>query len=666
MLLRLLSRVLSSRRRDPGLAAAYALLKSNEIEKAKARAHELMRTDAYDPEVQLFAARVAYRAKQFGHAMELLRPLAERDEAELAVLQLFAKTCVRAGKPQEGRAALGRALRLDFGLPNGSEAHLVTALIDVVWELPYERWKHSLEAFSHYGWLLGNAGILVEAGDELLDAAASRDPLALAPGSDEDAVFATLRLLDFSDSADREYLEAAMSRVVLPWMRRAAGADRYGLALMLETQAYGNYLIPRETEEHFRRAFSLWTGFMRDAGRRAASQLPPVAPATRAGVPRVGFFLHSGSVLAHTRLLFEFLDALRDLEPRPLEPVIFHRGKASPDFTRQVAALGVACHRLGAGDEASEAYRSVLALRRHIAEQGMAALVWVSAAPHMAFAFAMRIAPVQIWWALKYHSLEFREIDGYLTAGSAGATKRVAGKLWRSAPLAAADWYRPELAGRAAQVRAGFAQHDLLFACLGREEKLNSEPFLDAVARVLHACPRAGFLWTGRQRLPAIEARLKALGIADRCHFIGWVDTKLYAQVIDVFLDSFPFPCAFTLYETMAAGKPVVTFASPESAETGLNGMLGPLLARDSGTPQEQTHALAIYRSGPQPLYFCAEDAREYVAFALKLAADPALRQAAGEANRTFVREFLSDRDRMARTLANHLLELIAAARQAT
>lgn len=664
MLLRLFSGVLSSRRRAAELAAGYAVLKGKDINAAQQRANALLRSAGDDPEVQLYAARVAYRAEQFARALELLRPLAASERAETPVLQLFATSCARAGRPQEGRAALGRALQRDFVLPAGDEVAVLTALINVVWTTPFERWQHGLQTFAQYGWLLGNAGILARAGETLLAPVALRDPLALAVGADEDAVYATLRLLDFSSGADPAWLEAMMSRVVLPWMRRAADGDRFGLALMLETQAYGAYVIAQESEQHFSHAFALWSDVMRAAGRRAAAALPAAAPAPAGEIPRVAFFLHSGGLLAHTRVLFEFLDALRLLQPRPIEAVIFHRGKASAEIERRASALGVPCHALGGSDGASEDYAALVALRRQIAEQGITAVVWVSVATHMGFAFAMRIAPVQIWWALKYHSLAFPEIDGTLTAASAGATKRIAGKLWRSAPLAAEDWFRPELAASAAQLRARYAQHDLLFACLGREEKLNSKPFLEAVAQVLQACPRAGFLWTGRERLASIEARLQALGVGARCHFIGWVDTKLYAQVIDVFLDSFPFPCAFTLYEAMAAGKAVVTFASAESAETGLNGLLGPLLARESGTPEEQARARTIYGREAHRLFFCADRPDRYVEFAVKLAADPALRRAAGDANRAFVQAFLSDREHMARTLAGHLLELMAEAKQ--
>ena len=177
----------------------------------------------------------------------------------------------------------------------------------------------------------------------------------------------------------------------------------------------------------------------------------------------------------------------------------------------------------------------------------------------------------------------------------------------------------------------------------------------------LRACPQAGFLWTGRERLFAIEARLNELGVGKRCHYIGWVDTKVYAQVLDAFVDSFPFPCAFTLYEAMAAGKAVLTYASPEASETGLHGLLSPLLAGESGNPDEQSRARSMFGDS---LYFCAGNAQEYVEMATRLVRDAELRRAAGEANRRFIAEFLSDRARTARILATHLIELIGEARQ--
>src|SRR6185436_14508130 len=107
----------------------------------------------------------------------------------------------------------------------------------------------------------------------------------------------------------------------------------------------------------------------------------------------------------------------------------------------------------------------------------------------------------------------------------------------------ASGWLAPEKAPAAREVRASLGARGPVYGSFGREEKLNSPAFLDAVVAILRRVPGAVFLWTGRVQHPEIQKRFEAAGVAARCRFIGWVDTKLYAQVIDVFLDSFPFPC---------------------------------------------------------------------------------------------------------------------------
>jgi thioredoxin-like negative regulator of GroEL len=124
--------------------------------------------------------------------------------------------------------------------------------------------------------------------------------------------------------------------------------------------------------------------------------------------------------------------------------------------------------------------------------------------------------------------------------------------------------------------------------------------------------------------------------------------------------------CLLHANRKMAAGKPVLTYASAEAAETGLHGMLSPLLAGESGSPEGQARAREIYQPGGESLYFCAADPAQYAELAVRLTRDAQLRRAAGEANRRFVAEFLSDRGRTARTLATHLVELIAEARGRT
>ena len=85
---------------------------------------------------------------------------------------------------------------------------------------------------------------------------------------------------------------------------------------------------------------------------------------------------------------------------------------------------------------------------------------------------------------------------------------------------------------------------------------------------------------------PEISSRSRKLGILDRCRFISWVNTALYAQVLDVFLDSFPFTSGHTAFESMATGYLVIVRNTPESLES-----------------RSLTHILRAFRSSRAPKY---------------------------------------------------------------
>lgn len=606
----------------------------------------------------LGAGRDAYAAGDMERSIQLLQDARLAGARDLDGLHLLGVACGKTGRYDDAREAISEALRLEFGLPAYDDAATAAALVELLWAQPSERWCHRLHAIERLGWVYSRTGRYEKWGHALIRSIAERNPAHLAPGNDEQTASATLRLLDFADNAPQGWVESVFSGVVWPWIRKALDADRYSLGLHLETRAYGAYVVKTESEAHFRQALSIWTDAMREAGRRAGQALVALPAPSPGPVPVVGFYLHSGGVLAHTQVLLQFLDAHANLDRPMIRPMVFVRGRAHRALAERLAASGTSYQELEnqTGDAPGADLRALLLLRERVASEQVGALVWVSIAVHMAFAFSMRIAPVQIWWALKYHSLDFPEIDGYLTGAGAGSTKVVSGRSWRCAPLASDDWYRPQLASRAAEVRAQYSQHRVLFGCMGRESKLNSERFLESVAQVLKACPDAGFLWTGRERSSVVQGMLERFDVAERCHFIGWVDTKLYAQVLDVFLDSFPFPCGFTLYETMAAAKPVVVFASAEADETGLYALVNPLLSGTAGTAQEIQTARRIFKQGK--LFHCARDPAQYVQFAIKLANDADARRAAGIASQAFVQAFLSDRTHMARTVARHLVEL--------
>jgi glycosyltransferase involved in cell wall biosynthesis len=275
----------------------------------------------------------------------------------------------------------------------------------------------------------------------------------------------------------------------------------------------------------------------------------------------------------------------------------------------------------------------------------------------MALAYPMRIAPLQGWWAMKYHRCDIPDIDFHLAMENVVLGKRIEGSEWRTFGAASARWLDPALGPAARELRLRFAPDAVVAISIGRESKLNSPAFLGAVARLLQRHPRLVFLWTGKSRLGAIQSYFDAQGVSDRVHFEGWVDTKLYAQAIDLFLDSFPFPCGLALKEAMAAGKAAVMYRSVESLGTGVPGAITPVIEGTANAAPEVRAELERIFTAVQPfdLYACASSADEYVEMASRLIEDVGLRARTGAANREFVRAFLSSPEAEARKFLDHL-----------
>ncbi len=473
-------------------------------------------------------------------------------------------------------------------------------------------------------------------------------------------------LLGFAKSAPHDWNGRIYDELALPWMKQALQADQYSLGLDLEALIYRQFVLQTETEAHFHRCFADWTDDMRRAGHRAGAAMKAL-PAPAAPIPRIGFFIPSRALLAHTELLCTYLRALKAASPAPLEPraYIFDVRTDDAPLAAALREIGVPITWLSdqAGASKVDRYDMLCTLREQSARDGLTALVWVSLAVHMPFAFAMRVAPVQIWWAMKYHSLDFPEIGGRVTvAGNPGTTDKN-GRQWRVGGMIGDNWYVPGLTDAAKQLRATYSRFDILLGTIGREEKLVAKDYLRAVCRILAAHPGAAFLWTGRARHPEIQAAFEKSGVASRCFFLGWVDTRLYAQVLDVFLDSFPFGCGVTLIQAMAAGKPVVFFRSYENLTLGPLGTITALLSGGSGNRRDQARAREIFHSKDSgDLLVAVDTVDDYVGAATALMSDPKRRHAVGDALRRFVAAFYEDPKAIADTYTGHFIQIISEA----
>jgi glycosyltransferase involved in cell wall biosynthesis len=597
-------------------------------------------------------------------SLERLLPRLERDHPRHA-FTFFARAEIlrRQGQVQAALGPSATALALALG-PDAATADATLPLANILRALiatPRPRLAPLMPFFDQFGMLLERSG-MIHGATAQLDALVGPllDPAAQDRLEDLHAQLA-LSVLGFGVDSAEPWAEAVFERLVLPWMDASARAGRFDTALLLELLAYNLHTKRRESQDWFKSTAGRWLGPLADHARRGRTW-----PAHDRWLPepvrRVAFAVFTASMLAHVMVLVETLEAVRRVGPRNYEFTVFVLGGRNAQMHSRLQACGVAVRYLDEGT-AVGLHARIARLQRALAERNFLACVWVSFIPGMAVAFAQRIAPLQIWWAMKYHACELPEIDGRLALENVVLRKTLEGREWRTIGNSSAEWVAPGREAQARALRARYPADSVVAACVGREEKLDSPEFLGAVSTLLQRHPQIVFIWTGRTQRASIQSHFERAGVASRTEWAGWVDTKLYAQAVDVFLDSFPFPCGFSLKEAMAAGKPAVMFRSPESLETGVPGALSPVARGETQVAPEVHERLQRIFTEREAfdLYLCADTPAQYVELAGRLVTDAGYRARVGAANRQYIEEFASSPEAEASKLLDHLDAFCAA-----
>lgn len=382
------------------------------------------------------------------------------------------------------------------------------------------------------------------------------------------------------------------------------------------------------------------------------------------GKRKVAFFAEVVSDLAHTRNLFNYTSSLAARPDLGVQPVLYYNQTQSDALIDQYIRAGIPAYKLPKSTAVEEIG---FWLRQHLSENGIDA--WVSLGTVSGlfhFFISMRVAPVQIWWSQKYHGLRLPHIDGYLTLGGFEPTREIKGRTWRCIPgLFGPEIIEPATADE--MVRIADVKRDLLTApftllagVIGREEKIDNDAYWDSIADILGKHPEILFIWSGQNERQTIKDRIAARGLEERCRFVSWVDTKIYANAIDFYLDSFPFPGGHTLIQAMMAGKPAVSLLTDDARRIGIPIFAEPWLVPDGGETLRRHNLDPIFTgpAGENLLPFVPEP-RDYVATALALIENPDFRAMWCQASQTFVVRYLTDMKRPADMLNRHILDVI-------
>lgn len=471
-------------------------------------------------------------------------------------------------------------------------------------------------------------------------------------------------LLGLSVHSDTEKNWQLFESHLLPAIAKSAQLGITEQVLELEMLAYSTIAKQTETEANYYRLFKAMEPHLELAGEKLKAAMPPLpARAPNLQQPRVGFFFHNASLLAHTEVILSALKGLPHIQ-NGFTPIIYvqvsNNSAISQAFAKAFTDLGIEVYFIP--DHIPPANRnltaSFIALRHLMFQHTVDALVWVSLPCYLAFASASAITPCMIWWSMRFPLQCFNYLSGRMGGGGLFEDTRVVdGQMWRSIFLAYDNLVDETLRPQASAIRAQYSGK-LILGSIARSEKFMDTDFIRALSTILKRNPNAVFLWTGRDAYAPFVAALEKEDIAAQCHFIGWVDPKLYALVFDLYIDSFPSGSGLTAMNAMAASVPVV---STRNYLSNLGCLAYPAYHRLEGTREEQDAVRSMFTdpaSGKQTLQ-CAESADDYIEMAQQLIDDASYRRATGLSQKRFVEEYLSNQTKLAARIAHHLRSMI-------
>ncbi len=443
-----------------------------------------------------------------------------------------------------------------------------------------------------------------------------------------------LDALGFQPDLPTAWLAAVFEGATLPWLELTLAHLQLDVAFYLESCNF-TWVTRFETEEHYNAVIPRWDAPMRAAGRRIAAHLPPLSPVPAEPRPLVGIFIHSASTLAHVVVLH------KDLKDGLAAPATSNRlrfrvyafsGRDSR-MEQMFAEIGIPVVWWAEECRVDGTAMQLIALRQRLAEDRVAALLWLCHPSMLSFAFALGMAPRQIWLSVKFHPLIAEDADGFVTgAPYADGTVSFNGRPWKAVPqkFPDCDLSRAE-EGRQLrdQVFGGF---DTVIGVIAREEKLRDPTYAAAVAEVLRTNPTACFFYTGRTNAPELVGAFAEAGVESQAFFVGWIDADVWIHVLDIYLDCWPLGSGLTAMHAAAAAKPYVFLDTPGS-------VMGTWIIHALDTAPAATGAFirtTFALGSDRELVNRAATPAEAIAAVQRLIGDPVLRQDSGRAYRRF------------------------------
>ena len=630
----------------------------------------LSKTCPTDYSIPVIVLPLLVKADQLARALEFGKEIAAHEHNNPLMPIVFGEVLQRSGESDFAERTLIRGFCLRLGVqtglpPDETRDALFIEALKAVCEADTQMLSDPMLLSA--GAALGRSNYFEGILDRLtrIEHFSFLDGGPLAASVQITAAYDLALFLGLSTSPSVAWRTALLDWLIIPVMTRLRSHQLFDELLRLENMVYFAYVRFEETEEHYRAYYKKVRPILEGAGLDFAEQRPfykTSTPKADGGPRKVGVIINNHAWLAHVIVILEIIECIQASNPDAFEFHIFAiSSSASERLIHRCEELGVTVWDIQDRVEREKVSESLLTIRSLCQEIGIDVTIWTSVAIYCYFAYAFRVAPVQIYFSMKYKTIAPTHADGLLALHSiAEPVKRYGDVEWRMGRMYLTDLYDESLAEQAGKVRAKYNQFRTILGCIGRDDKINSPQFLAVVVQLLRDNPDAVFLWTGAGANPSILAHFRQAGVLEQTAFVGWVDTKVYAQVLDVFLDSFPFPCGRTAFEAMVAETPVVFFRSDEAFSTGIIMTVDPLLNGGLGEKKDQDLIKDIFADqSDRTLMPIADTAEEYRQFVQDLIDDRDLRDRTGNAQGRFVKAFMCNKPETGRIYSRHITDII-------
>jgi len=276
----------------------------------------------------------------------------------------------------------------------------------------------------------------------------------------------------------------------------------------------------------------------------------------------VAFLIHSGTYLAHTKNLVTFFKGLIKINSI-IEPILIVKDSTIL-FQEEFNKLNIKIIFI----QPKNFYFKAIDF---FAKTKVDLLIFISVPVDLHFfsLFNKKLFKL-VWWSMKWdYPILSKEIwrmkSGKLELEKYNLIDNVS---WRSCSTSLVDLQANESLEEINNLEFKIKGHKnfLIIGVLGRSAKITPE-YLSTIKSILDLFTDTLFVYTCEPDLEnEINNLINIYGDPLKMISLGWLkNTKIATNIIDVYLDSFPFASGHTAFEMIALGKPVLVLTTKES-----------------------------------------------------------------------------------------------------